>query len=540
MKRVLRLSCFLFPAALAGCASSFLPPAPADALDQLRPEPLAAHIRFLADPALAGRMTGTAENSRAGDYLARHFALAGLTPAGDAGGWFQPFPADKLRVPAPSCRLQAGAKLLAPGKDFAPMAAGCAGAFEAPLVFAGYGLKNHIRRYDDYSTVSARGAVVMILQGEPHDKSGRSRWAIEGPWTELVPVAAKLRRAADNGAVAVLLVSPPDVVPGTDPLDDLLGAGRGPLPAIRISRAAADELLAAGGPGRNLAALINHIHTTNTPSSFAVGTKVSGVVNLVPGGGRNVVGVLPAVPADPAAPAIVVAAHYDHIPATGQKSRDHLFGSHPGADDNASGTAALVQLARAMARLPERRCRYYFVAFSGEEIGFLGSRHFVRHPPVPLSRIALDITLDEIGRVRDNNVYLIGNVNYQPVSLAVASARPLARPLRTTSIGILNSQYWSDQAPFVAAGVRTLLVFAGLPPEYHTRLDTADRVNYEGMANVAHLVFETLRRLDVELPARAPDPPPAPDEKLLDRLVPDDAPATRPASVPVTSTPARE
>lgn len=514
---------WLLPLAV-GCAGEAMRVAPAAAHEEITPGALMRHVNFLADPKLAGRATGTPENARAAEYVAKQFADAGLTPAGDAGTWYQAFTASKLRLAAPSCRLAAGTREFAIGKDFAPMSAGRAGAFDAPLVFAGYGVHNRIRGYNDYAAVSARGAVVMILQGEPHDASGQSQWALKGHWTELAPTAAKLKRAAEEGAVAVLIVTPPTISPDIDSLEDVLGAGQGALPAVRISRQAADELLAPAGSGKTVAQLTDAIRATGKPASFAVGPKISGTVNLVEGAGRNVIGFLPAPPADPRAPVLLVGAHYDHLPTSGQKARDHGFGVRPGADDNACGTAGLILLARAMARVPQRHHAILFVAFSGEEFGFLGSKHFIRHPVVPLESIVTDVTLDQIGRVRNDEILLIGNVNYPPLSRAIRGARgALGRP-RYSPIPVLEAHHWSDQAPFVAAGVRTLLVTNGLHADYHTMRDTADRVNAAGACDVTRMVLEILTRLASQ-PPQARETPPVPDEPMWHRMFPEDTPA---------------
>lgn len=507
---------------VAGCGEqvelpAYCPPEAYDALQAGRLKPLVEHF---ADPAAGGRMTGTAGNDRAADRVVEQFRQAGLQPAGDAGTFRQRFPLGELRVPAPISRLSAGELKFDFGRDFLPMAGAVRGAFQAPLVFAGYGVKNRVRGYDSYRNLSARGCVVLLLQGEPHDKTGQSDWALKGKWTELTELRRKLRTARDAGAVGALIVSPPALARGGDPLEDVLPPKhRGPIPAMRITRAAANRLLRAGGREQTVGQLVEDLRGDALPEGFAVGVKVAGRCDFVPGVGENLLGVLPAgkhyataYPAEedpeddlgPAPPVVVLGAHYDHLPATGQQSRDGGFGVRPGGDDNASGLAVLCQLAEALAKIPERNCEYVFVAFDAEEIGFLGSKHYVQHPVRPLDRTALMINIDQIGRLRDEEVIVIGAVNNATLKHCLLEGNGLGAGLKVTSVPLGKWSFWSDDAAFAAEGVRTLFFFTGLHRDYHTRRDTAAKVNLEGMSRVGRLIFDTLRFFD-----EAHAPPPA-------------------------------
>ena len=505
--RVRRAAAAMLAGLLAGCGAGSLPPAPPAALEQITPEAFAAHVGVLADPNLGGRMTGTPEHDRAGEYIVRQFDAAGLKPAGDDGGWYQPFPAANLRVPAKGCFLSyrradgpSGPARAMLHAEFSAMASGTSGAFRGPLVFAGYGVHNRIRGYDDYASVSAAGAVAMVLQGEPHDRAGRSRWGVGTPWTRLASVDYKLHKAAEEGALAVLVVTPPDISPEHDPLCDVLGDGTGPLPAMRISRALADRLLAAGGKGRTLAELVRRIHETNQPMSLPVGVEVAGEVDLAPGAGRNVIGSLPPEQGS-GGPVVVIGAHYDHIPPTGRLAKDKArgFGVRPGADDNASGVSAMVVVARALARTPGRRCTFLFVAFSGEEIGFLGSKHFAAQPTVGRDRLAAMVNIDQVGHVRNGRVMVIGRTETGPCARAVRLAAGQVPDLEVARVPFANRHGWSDQAAFALAGIPTLFFYCGRTKLYHTMDDTADRIAAPAAASVARLIYHTARALDATL-----------------------------------------
>ncbi|MCD4823132.1 MAG: M28 family peptidase, partial [Phycisphaerae bacterium] len=484
--------------ATAGCGKP-LQPTPAGGVSDasLAAGELAGPLRTLADVRLGGRMTGTKGNLVAGEYIASQFKAAGLEPGGD-GGYFQAFPVKKIRVPAPRCFLRTGKTKWRLGEDFYPIAAGAKGAFNGPLVFAGYGLDNKVRRYNDYAGLSVAGAVVMILQGEPHDAKGQSRWALKGQWTRLAGLKYKLRQARRAGAVGVLIVTPPDISPDIDPLYNVLpGKGEGFLPTMRISRQTADALLAEGKSRKTIARLVNGIHASKRPHSFPMGLTISGLVETRPGSGRNVVGILRAGKPERNRPVIVIGAHYDHLPVMGyRKARDKGFGVRPGADDNASGTAVLIQLAKALGKMPRRNCDYVLIAFSGEEIGFLGSKYYVKHPAMPLKRTAVMINLDQVGHLRKRRVLVIGSGAAEPFSRILTDANNLTARLKIVRVPIKNWAFWSDNAPFVAMGIETLFFFTGYDEYYHRKTDTIEHVNIPGMAKVARLVFDTIRVAD--------------------------------------------
>ncbi len=458
-------------------------------------EELARHVGFLADPALGGRMVGTAGNAAAGEYIAKAFAAAGLKPGGDDGGWFQRFPVRKIRVPAPSSVLAVvGNQPLRLHQDFSPMAVGAPGAFEGPLVLAGYGITSRSRRYDDYADVDARGAVVMIMRGEPHDAEGNSRWAPTGRWSYRARLRTKLRRAAEAGAAAVLVVTPPAMAGKHDLLYNVLGKGDGAVPAMRISVSAAERLLAAGAGGKTLGGVAAAVNATGRPASFAVAVKVAGRADLTSGVGRNVVGVLPATTGDGQAK-IVVGAHYDHLSIWGHEARDRGFGVRCGADDNASGVAAMILVAKALAGAPRRRCSYVLVAFDGEEYGFLGSNHFTA-AGTGCDEFACMLCFDQVGRMRRNELVIVGNVWDKPIARALRDANHAGLALRVWALPIVTKRRWSDHSRFAARGVPTLLLHTGTHRDYHRRTDTAARINPAGAARAARLAFETLRRLE--------------------------------------------
>ncbi len=469
-------------------------PAPVSSAEDFPTDAFAAHVRVLADPALGGRVVGTAGNAKAREYIVREFASAGLKPGGQ-DGWLQGYGVWDARVPTERSALaMVGGPALRPRTDFAPMALGGGGEFEGPLVFAGYGIAENARCHNDYAGLEARGAVVMVLRGEPADARGRSRWTGSTRWTKRAALAEKLATAARAGAAAVLVVTPPRLTGEHDLLYNVLGRGGGPIPAMRISVAAADRLLAAGTGGESLAELAAKIDGSGEPASAATGVRLRGRTAMEVATGRNVIGVLPATEGD-GGRTIVLGAHYDHLTIWGRNARDRGFGVRPGADDNASGVAGVILVARAMATVKRRRCRFVFIAFDAEEYGFVGSNHYVAaHDDV--GRIACMVCLDQIGQMRKSEVMAIGNVWDKVIDRALRAASHV--DLRTTvwTVPLINRRGWSDQAAFARREIPTLLINTGPAATYHRRTDTADSINPAGGAKVARLIFEMLLHLD--------------------------------------------
>ena len=472
---------------LVGCNQAYPSIAAGPACyEALRQHKLAETIDYLADPAGGGRMTGSRGNDRAGDYIASRMRQAGLTPAGDEGTFFQGFPMPSLRVAGPRSRLSIDGESLAIGDDADTMAAGAEGAFDGPLVFVGFGVADRRLGYDDYAGIDVSGAVVMILLDRPAESASTDH---------RYDIVDKLDLAARRGAVAALVVVP-EFVSLYDPLEDvrprLWRSGR--IPAMRISRKAADRLLGQAG---SLEEVVAEIRNTLTPQPVSLGVTISGEVHLVAAEGRNVVGLLPATESTNETTHIVVGGHYDHLSAWGgYLARDEGFGPRPGADDNASGISVVLAMAEAMADVERRNCHYVFTAFSGEEYFFVGSKHYVRSPAMPLERCKLMVNLDQVGHVREDRVTVLGSVMDGALGGMLRQANDDEVGMKLSPIPIKNI-IWSDNASFVWKGVDTLFFHGGRDwITYHQRSDLPETVNHAGLHRVARLVFETLRRAD--------------------------------------------
>ena len=487
-----RLAIVLLLTAVPAHAS---PPAPPPA------EWLVEQVKTLAAPGMEGRASGTPGADRAAAHIAAEMQRAGLTPGGEGDGWQQGFSVptgirlgegNALRIVAPAQRA------LVLGSEFVPLTVSADGGWEGDLVFAGFGITATDVGWDDYAGLDVRGRIVLVIEGEPRraDPQGPFRRPDAYHYLER---SHKVINAREHGAAGVLLVAHPDHA--GDVLPALTGLGQPwSIFALAVSRTAADALLVPAGV--SLAAAAAAIETGPAPKSFAVaGARVALSVALVRERGRaaNVVGILPGRDARLRDETIVIGAHYDHLGRGGEGSiaPDAIGAVHHGADDNASGVAAVLGLARAFAAAGGAPRTLVFVAFAGEEMGLLGSTHYVRKPARPLDRTVLMVNLDMVGRLRDKVLYAGGLDSGSGLrELVSAQAGALTLALRGDPFGP------SDHTAFYSAGRPVLFLFTGAHADYHRPSDTWDRINGAGLAEVTAFAARV-----VDAVASMPAPP---------------------------------
>ena len=447
------------------------------------------HVKTLADPAMDGRGSGTPGADLAAAHVAAVFKAAGLTPAGDAGTYLQSFSVptglrfgtpNALAVVAPTPRT------FALSTDFTPLSVSDNGSVTSALVFVGYGITAPELGYDDYAGLDVRDKVVLMLTREPRAQDAASPFRRDEAH-HYAGREHKLINARQHGAAAVLIVSHPrteDVpLPALAPPGQSLG-----IVAAAVSGATAEVLLASSGT--KLAEVADAIDQALAPRSAPIaGVRVRLEVNVVRqrGTAYNVVGLLRG--SDPALreQAVVIGAHYDHLGRGGETSMaPHQHGQiHPGADDNASGTAVLMALARAFAAAGGAPRTLVFAAFSGEELGLLGSAEYVRRPAVPLDKTALMVNLDMVGRLREGRLYVGGIDSATGLREVVTEAtrdRGLSLELPPSPFGP------SDHTSFYVAGCPVLFFFTGANSDYHRPTDTWDRIDAQGLATVGTVV----------------------------------------------------
>jgi hypothetical protein len=498
----------------AGCAAwpprePPLPPAPP--IDAARIE---AGVRWLADDARDGRGAGTQGLEAAAAWISDAFRSAGLTPGGDGGGYLQRFEMPvSIRVVREA--LRAGDLEFAPRRDFAALLSSADASVRGPLAFAGYGISAPEQGYDDWAGLEVAGAVALALDDRPGGG--------EGPFAGVhanayLSRAHKISNARDRGAVALLLA--PSVADSEDA--ELLEASQpsanpgqqsSGIPVLSLSRVAAERLVAlAGGP--SLALRQREIDATLRPASQALpGVELALEVEIERriGSAANVVGVLEGSDPRLRREAVVVGAHYDHLGRGefGSLAPQRRGEVHNGADDNASGTAGVIELARAFSGVARTRRTLVFAAFAGEEIGLFGSRAYVESPAVPLAETVAMLNLDMVGRLREGRLVVFGTDSSPSFpSLVRRALRGLDLEASFGEGGFAPS----DQTSFYGRGVPVLMFFTGAHAEYHTPEDDASRVDAEGEARVLAAAYRAVHALaDAEgrpelVAAKAPAP----------------------------------
>jgi len=362
-----------------------------------------AHVRYLADDKLEGRLTGSAGYRQAAQYVADRFREHGLAPAGTDGGYFQPVRFEVQQVVAAASRLalvrRGREEPLALGPD---VLLGSRGpqppTVDAPLVFVGYALHLPEAGYDDLAGQDLRGKIVVYVNGGPPNLSG----ALKAHARAGAEFAKALQQAGAAGYIGIPNPRSMDIPwarmmlaasqPGMRLAESALQDTRGPLFTAICNPAAADKLLA--GSGHSLAELLALAGAGKPLPRFALAASLRGkvVTRLDRVEAPNVVGVLPG--ADPALRQqyVVLSAHLDHL-GVGEPIRgDRIYN---GAMDNASGVASLIEIARALAAGGKKpRRSLLFLALCGEEKGLLGSRWFAAHPTVPASALVADLNID--------------------------------------------------------------------------------------------------------------------------------------------------
>jgi len=440
-----------------------------------------SHIALLAHDELEGRDTGSDGIDLAAGYVAGQFAAAGLRPGGPGGTYFQEFTISRPATLDDKTDLIIEGPSLEPilKADFIPFGFSAKGDFAGDVVFVGYGVTNTDVEYDDYAGIEVTGRVVLMLRREP---PGMGPY---GNYTNHARFDSKVRLAHDTGAVAVLIANQD---PGEDGIDGLMrfrvrDEDYG-LPALHVKRRLADELLAAGGLP-SLDQLQRQIdkerRNASTPLS---GVRVSGTVAYKSNDllARNVIGVLPGM-GPRAGEYVVIGAHYDHVGVR----RGRIYN---GADDNASGTAGVIELARALSRTPYRDRSVICMTFSGEEIGLLGSQHFVDDPTVDHDSITAMINMDMIGRLTPDDeanmlaIHGLGTGNsFKEIVDRRAKEAGLDYLPDDSALGP------SDHASFYRVGIPALFFHTGVHRDLHQPTDDTEKINAQGATRVVDLIY---------------------------------------------------
>lgn len=456
-------------------------------------------LPYLAGDELQGRGVGMPGLDMAADFIASEFAADGLKPAPGASDFFQKFDFTTQSGPGPKTTLSIPGRTLTLDEDYLPMRFSIEEKFSAPAVFVGYGVSAPEAGYDDYDGIDVKGKVVIAMRYEPMNARGQSRLVPASgaaEWSNHATFDAKAKAAADHGAAALLLVNPPDSEP--DLLLPFSGAfaSEATIPVLQVKQTVVEQLLGqAQAP--DLKALRQQIDSTFKPCSISLGEEpVSGEVQIdtITAHLKNVVGILPGAGPN-ANQFVIVGAHYDHL---GLGRLGEPFGPrgsiYHGADDNASGTATVLELASRFSQSPPPSRSIVFICFTAEEEGIVGSQYFVNHSPIPLDKTIAMVNLDMVGRVREQTLYVGGQGTAKDFDAILAQA-DLDSPLHLRSIG-RGGLGPSDHMSFARRHIPVLFFFSGIHADYHRPTDIAAKINYEGIGEVSDFTSRVITSLE--------------------------------------------
>lgn len=445
------------------------------------------HINYLASDELQGRMTGTPELYKAADYLKKEFESYGLKPLFD-GSYFQEFPfIEKLELGTNnflSIDIKNG---ITPGgydaklkDEFIPLSFTDNQTAEGELVFAGYGISAKDLNYDDYANIDVKDKIVVVFRNHPDMKSPHSKFE------QYSSLRYKTTNARDKGAKGIIFVNTNE-----KPDDQLI--------ALKYDNAAKISEICAVQIKRDLLNFIplndlqNEIDSTLTPNSFKVEPTatitITTEVNEVKGKSVNVGAYVEPVNDKYPDEYLVIGAHFDHL---GWGTENSLYTGapmiHNGADDNASGTSGLLELAEKFAAAKDKINRkIVFISFSGEELGLLGSAYVVNHFPLPIEKDIAMLNMDMIGRLNDKNdliVYGTGTSSNWKSILDDKNEYDFTLTFNDEGFGP------SDQSSFYGKKIPVLFFFTGTHSDYHKPSDDADKINSKGEEKVVKYVYD--------------------------------------------------
>lgn len=448
----------------------------------------AADVAYLSAAALEGRFPGTRGDSLAAQYIRDKMQAAGLRLLYGEG--FQPFTLVSSVTLGDSNLMTVNGKELKASTDFLPYSFSSLVPFSGEVVFAGYGfdIRHDSLTWNDYAGVDVRGKWVLLLKGDPEaDQSESIFEAYSGE-------RAKVLTAMDHGAAGVLFTGGP-AYNEQDQLQDLYydkNSSSYPVPVFQVTRAVAEVMLASSGKG--VAALEEELNHTRRPVSLVTGGRVTACADVHPATvvTRNVAALLPGSDERLREEYIVVGAHYDHLgwggAGSGSRTPD-TAAVHYGADDNASGVAAVLEIARLAASGKPPRRSVVFAAFGAEEMGLVGSRTFTENPPIDLKKTTAMFNFDMVGRLDT----LTKALSISGTQTATESEEMLRRLNTGFDLAFSGEGFGpSDHASFYMLDIPVFFFSTGAHADYHTPADSFDKINSAGISSVAQYAWQVI------------------------------------------------
>jgi Zn-dependent M28 family amino/carboxypeptidase len=453
-------------------------------------------VKYLASPELKGRATGSPELEKAADFISGKFKQFGVKPP-VGKSYYQAFSVTTSAKPGPHNSFRINGDKLELQKDYTPFSFSHSGKMTGSVVFAGYGITAPEYHYDDYAGIDVKGRVVLILRHEPQEADEKSVFGGK-QFTQHAQFAIKASNAKMHGAAGVIVIN--DVPNHNDDEDKLavFGTVEGPadagIPFVQVKETIAEKWFAAAG--KSVDGVIRGIDQDLKPESFAfpaslqldANVDLERLVKTV----HNVAAYLPGTTNE----YVIIGAHYDHLGLGGQFSlAPSMTGTvHPGADDNASGTSGVIELARYFSKQPKQKRGILFLTFAGEELGLLGSAFWANNPEIPLENAVSMLNMDMIGRAKGGKLFIGGSATGSSFRTMLDKIVPNHPEMKVDySEGPESGS--SDHTSFISKKVPSLFFFSGLHSDYHKPSDTWDKIDGPATANLLSLVADIAEQL---------------------------------------------
>ncbi|HXF03994.1 MAG TPA: M28 family peptidase [Blastocatellia bacterium] len=512
VKKSLVVALVLLPVVARGWGDSSTRPLPsAAALESITPEELRAHVEFLASDELGGRYVASSSNHIAARYLASQLRRYGYRGGAADGSFFQKFDISVRRLVPDRTRLEitgpAGKKTFSYGRDFILFGARGTRTLDGEMVFVRHGVSLPEVNYDDYAKMDVKGKIVVATFSTVPavTRDGAPLTSRNYPWNQ------KVATAAARGAQAIILLRSPQEGPlprfgGSGVAEQVSLASDDPTPSSPIvivfaGPELAAELCAAAGISPEA---LSSSDSLPEPKSLGLMARLDVAFENQRYETQNVIGILDGSDPQRRNEYVVISAHYDHV----QTRNGQIYN---GADDDGSGTSAVLEIAQAFT-IGERPKRSILIIFhTAEEVGLLGSRYFVMHPTVPLTAIVANLNIDMIGRSRSpqdtnpanrelsdaNTLYLIGSdkLSRELHELSEQTNQDTEKMVFDYRYNREDHPerlyYRSDHYNYARNGIPVIFYFTGLHEDYHRPTDDVEKLDFQKMTRITRLIFAT-------------------------------------------------
>ncbi len=496
----------VFSLVLFICGNLFSQKIPEQGLKQIYPELLKQYIDYLASDSMKGRDTPSPELDKAADYIANELASFGIQKVN--GSYFQniPFCTKNLDVNNSSLKISLGceSKSFKLKTDYTPFEMTANASVTSDIIFVGYGITAPEFGYDDYTGIDVKGKIVLVLKHEPGEKDPKSPFDGIND-TKYSALKSKIDNAKQHGAIALLMV--------TDPLNHIMLSPQGyPWPSlskfmpqdnlpleicikenlIPVAQIGESVIKYLFGSVDSLKSIQKSIDNSFSPKSFPINGSIcelSTRLKITDYIAKNVVGYIEGRSPKQKNELIVIGGHYDHVGymKNHKEGEDYIFN---GADDNASGTAGVMAVAKAFASMDKKPKRsVLFILFAGEEKGLYGSEFYVDNPLFPLSKTVVMLNLDMIGRNGNDSIEIEGEKqNPDLFPLLKMEVSKVGLTLVKPKEDLFGR---SDQYNFFKNGISGVDITSGLHSDYHTVRDNPNSINPLKAALISKLTFRT-------------------------------------------------